>query len=201
MSRKKKKKSYKKKTVKNAKMQNSTYNKTDAKKAAVLRTEKKSRLPLFALIAAPLILGVVYYYYMAGTGTKTIAVSSQTVSSGLTSQVTYPESMFDDGNARHFQYSSNGVTIKYFILKSSDGVIRAAYDACDVCWPAGKGYYQSGDNMVCRNCGRKFASVLVNVVQGGCNPAPLKRKVENGNVVIQLNDILDGKQYFNFGKV
>lgn len=201
MSRKKKKKSYKKKTVKNAKMQNSTYNKTDAKKAAVLGTEKKSRLPLFALIAAPLILGVVYYFYMAGTGTKTIAVSSQTVSSGLTSQVTYPESMFDDGNARHFQYSSNGVTIKYFILKSSDGVIRAAYDACDVCWPAGKGYYQAGDNMVCRNCGRKFASVLVNVVQGGCNPAPLKRKVENGNVVIQLNDILDGKQYFNFGKV
>jgi len=55
--------------------------------------------------------------------------------------------------------------------------------------------------MVCRNCGRKFASVLVNVVQGGCNPAPLKRKIENGNLVIQINDILDGKQYFNFGKV
>lgn len=182
-------------------MQNSTYNKTAAKKAAVLGTEKKSRLPLFALIAASLILGVVYYYYMTGTSKETIAVSSQTASSGLTTQVTYPESMFDDGNARHFQYSSNGITIKYFILKSSDGVIRAAYDACDVCWSAGKGYYQSGDDMVCRNCGRKFASVLVNVVKGGCNPAPLKRKVENGNVVIRINDILDGKQYFNFGKV
>ena len=201
MSRKKKKKTYNKKTVKNAEMQKPTYNKTAAKKAAVLGTEKKSRLPLFALIVgAPLILGIVYYY-MTGTGTKTIAVSSQTVSSGLTSQVTYPASMFDDGNARHFQYIGNGITIKYFILKSSDGVIRAAYDACDVCWPAGKGYYQSGDHMVCRNCGRKFASVLVNVVQGGCNPAPLKRKIENGNVVIQLNDILNGTQYFNFGKV
>jgi len=199
MSRKKKKKTQNK----NTEMQQSTYNKTAAKKAAVLGTEKKSRLPLFALIVgAPLILGIVYYYMTGtGTGTKEIAVSSQTMSGGLTSQVTYPASMFDDGNARHFQYSSNGVTIKYFILKSSDGVIRAAYDACDVCWPAGKGYYQSGDDMVCRNCGRKFASVLVNVVQGGCNPAPLNRKVENGNVVIRINDILDGKQYFNFGKV
>ena len=197
MSRKKKKKTQNK----NSEMQNPTYNKTAAKKAAVLGTEKKSRLPLFALIAAPLILAVAYFYYMAGTEKETFAVYSQTVSSGLTSQVTYPESMFDDGNARHFQYSSNGVTIKYFILKSSDGVIRAAYDACDVCWPAGKGYYQSGDDMICRNCGRKFASVLVNVVQGGCNPAPLNRKVENGNVVIQINDILNGKQYFNFGKV
>ena len=201
MSRKKGKKTHNK----NAEMQQPTNNKTAAKKAAVLGTEKKSRLPLFALIVgAPLILGIVYYYMTGtgtGTGTKAIAVSSQTVSGGLTSQVTYPASMFDDGNARFFQYSNNGITIKYFILKSSDGVIRAAYDACDVCWPAGKGYYQSGDDMVCRNCGRKFASVLVNVVQGGCNPAPLNRKVENGNVVIQINDILNGKQYFNFGKV
>jgi uncharacterized membrane protein len=39
------------------------------------------------------------------------------------------------------------------------------------------------------------------VVQGGCNPAPLKRTIENGNLVIRINDILDGKQYFNFGKV
>jgi len=205
MSSNKKKKTHNKKAVKNAEIQQPTYNKTAAKKAAVLGTEKKSRLPLFALIVGvPLILGIVYYYMTGtgtGTGSKAIAVSSQTLSGGLTSQVTYPASMFDDGNARHFQHSSNGITIKYFILKSSDGVIRAAYDACDVCWPAGKGYYQSGDDMVCRNCGRKFASVLVNVVQGGCNPAPLKRKIENGNVVVQMNDILDGTQYFNFGKV
>jgi uncharacterized membrane protein len=32
---------------------------------------------------------------------------------------------------------------------------------------------------------------MVNVVQGGCNPAPLKRAVEGDQVVIQVNDILD----------
>ncbi|MEJ2476339.1 MAG: DUF2318 domain-containing protein, partial [Desulfobacterales bacterium] len=88
--------------------------------------------------------------------------------------------------------------IRYFILKSSDGVIRAAFDACDVCWPAGKGYYQDGDVMVCRNCGRRFASVLVNEVQGGCNPAPLKRSLQGERVVIRAQDILEGKQYFDF---
>jgi uncharacterized membrane protein len=77
-------------------------------------------------------------------------------------------------------------------------VIRAAYDACDVCWPAGKGYYQDGDDMVCRNCGRRFASVLLNEVQGGCNPAPLTRHVDNGQVVIRIEDILAGKRYFDF---
>ena len=103
-----------------------------------------------------------------------------------------------DGKARHFEHVDGKHTIRYFILKSSDGIIRAAFDACDVCWPAGKGYYQEGDFMVCRNCGRRFESVLINEVKGGCNPAPLKRELEGQNLIININDILKGKQYFNF---
>ena len=81
-------------------------------------------------------------------------------------------------------------------------LFRAAFDACDVCWPSGKGYYQEDDNMVCRNCGRKFASVLVNEVKGGCNPAPLNREVQGDKLVIKIEDIAKGKQYFDFsGKV
>ena len=56
--------------------------------------------------------------------------------------VSFPTSLFDDGKARHFEHVDGELTIRYFILKSSDGVIRAAFDACDVCWPAGKGYYR-----------------------------------------------------------
>jgi uncharacterized membrane protein len=116
--------------------------------------------------------------------------------------VTYPVSLFDDGQARHFDFKDGDITIRYFVIKSADGVVRAAFDACDVCWPAGKGYYQEGDVMVCRNCGRKFASNLVNEVQGGCNPAPLKRAVEDGMLVIHPDDIRSGAGYFNFkGKV
>ena len=114
--------------------------------------------------------------------------------------VTHPVALFDDGKARHFDYDAgNGLKVRYFVLKSSDGVIRAAFDACDVCWPAGKGYFQSEDVMVCRNCGRQFASVLVNEVKGGCNPAPLNREVVDGKVVLQIADIIEGgKTYFDF---
>ncbi|NNF99686.1 MAG: DUF2318 domain-containing protein [Desulfobacteraceae bacterium] len=112
--------------------------------------------------------------------------------------VKYPVSMFDDGKARHFEHSAGDLKVKYFILKSSDGIVRAAFDACDVCWPAGKGYYQDGDHMVCRNCGRRFASVMVNEVQGGCNPAPLNRRVENNELIIEVADINSGRSYFNF---
>jgi uncharacterized membrane protein len=116
-------------------------------------------------------------------------------------EVIYPVKTFQNGDARYYSHpAGNGVTIKYFVLKSSDGVIRAAFDACDVCWREGKGYAQKEDFMICRNCGRRFSSVRINEVQGGCNPAPLTRTIRGDNVIIQVKDILEGGQYFTFGK-
>ncbi len=106
-------------------------------------------------------------------------------------------SEISDGKAHFYQYAHKGQNIRFFILKSSDGIFRAAFDACDVCWRAGKGYYQQGDYMVCRNCGRKFASTMVNEVEGGCNPAPLNRKVNNETLEIKTADIIGGAGYFN----
>jgi uncharacterized membrane protein len=54
--------------------------------------------------------------------------------------------------------------------------------------------------MVCRNCGKRFASVKVNEVKGGCNPAPLNRLVSGDLTVIKVKDILEGKQYFNLSR-
>jgi len=144
-----------------------------------------------------LIFGAAFAFHGL-SGKKTLATTAPAVTTANAAVVSYPASLFEDGNARHFSYRHNDTTIRYFILKSSDGIIRAAFDACDVCWPAGKGYYQEGDTMVCRNCGRRFASVLVNEVKGGCNPAPLNRRVEGPNVVIHSSDIVEGKPYFNF---
>jgi len=183
------------------KRKKSNQDKIEAKKAAVLGTEKRSRLPLFiGIVGAVLIAGAAVIYANL-SGANPSAIASAPAAAGSTS-VSLAASLFEDGKARHFEHVDGKHTIRYFVLKSSDGIIRAAFDACDVCWPAGKGYYQEGDNMVCRNCGRRFASVMVNEVKGGCNPAPLNRTVENGKLVIQIKDIQDGRQYFNFeGKV
>ena len=179
-----------------------THEKRQAKKDAVLGTEKKGRLPLVvAMVCSILIIGG-GIYYATYDQEDTDPVTASVASENITSQVSLPATLFDDGKARHFEHVAGEFKIKYFVLKSSDDVIRAAFDACDVCWPAGRGYYQEGDYMVCRNCGRKFASVLVNEVKGGCNPAPLNRRVDNGKVIIEVKDILEGRQYFNFsGKV
>lgn len=173
--------------------------KAAAKKATVLGSEKRRPLPLVALIAlaAVLVCGVVLF--IALRPKQASSLSGASAYDPSVSDVTYEAALFEDGKARHFGYTtSDGTSIRYFILKSSDEVIRAAFDACDVCWPHDKGYYQEGDTMVCRNCGRRFASHLINEVRGGCNPAPLARTVENGKVVIQVQDILPGRQYFDF---
>jgi uncharacterized membrane protein len=172
-----------------------------AKKAAVLGTEKRNRLPIFVGIVVAILIAGAAVIYANLSGDNPSAVASAPAATDSTS-VSFPASLFEDGKARHFEHVDGKHTIRYFVLKSSDGILRAAFDACDVCWPANKGYYQEGDSMVCRNCGRRFASVLVNEVKGGCNPAPLNRTMDNGKLVIQVKDIIEGRQYFNFeGKV
>jgi uncharacterized membrane protein len=173
-----------------------------AKKATVLRTEKRSRLPLIAILAGAAVVVVIALVFLSRMGGEPGSVASSLKGRGSRDSVTFPVERFRDGKARHYEYKTdNGITIKYFIIRSSDGVIRAAFDACDVCWPAAKGYYQQGDFMVCRNCGRRFASVLVNEVKGGCNPAPLPRHVVDGKLVIKVRDIVEeGKKYFDFSR-
>jgi uncharacterized membrane protein len=177
-----------------------TKDKHAAKKALVLGAEKKSRVPLFLVLIVSGLLLAGGIFLLSRRGEIATPVAATSPSNISTTAVTYPVEVFDDGKARHFSYEAGqSLSIKYFVIKSSDGVIRAAFDACDVCWPAGKGYIQSGDSMVCRNCGRQFASVLVNEVKGGCNPAPLNRKIVDGKVVLDIADIIgEGKQFFNF---
>ncbi len=171
------------------------------KKMTVLKDNRKNRTMQILTIAAILLVAGGAFAYLSLTPsqssppTATVAQSNPTASE---TTVSYPVSLFEDGKAHHFDYHAGDMTVKYFVLKSSDGVLRAAFDACDVCWPSGKGYYQEGDKMVCRNCGRKFASVKVNEVKGGCNPAPLDRTVQGDQLIIQVSDILQGQTYFDF---
>jgi uncharacterized membrane protein len=111
-------------------------------------------------------------------------------------EVRFPLSTFDDGQAHYFSFADAGKSIDFFVLKSSDGVVRAAHDACDVCFGARKGYHQEGDLMICNNCGRQFPSVRINEERGGCNPAPLERTVEGSELVLRSSDIVAGGRYF-----
>jgi uncharacterized membrane protein len=114
-------------------------------------------------------------------------------------QLEIPVASINDGKAHHFQVKADdGTIVTFFVLKSADGVLRAAIDACDVCYRSGLGYYQEGDKMVCKNCGQKFASNKINVIKGGCNPAPLNREVVGEKLVIQMRDVNMNSWYMKY---
>jgi len=110
--------------------------------------------------------------------------------------VSIPVNDVNDGDIHYYKYPDGNREIRFFLLKSSDGVIRAAFDACDVCFASRKGYSRSGDSVVCNNCGMRFHSSRINVVKGGCNPAPLTRESDGDTVRIQTVDILQGARFF-----
>lgn len=168
------------------------------KKAAVLQN-KKSNTPLFITLVAAALLAGGGIYLLGGKKNAGPVAASTAVTQANASEFVYPVSDFEGSKARYYAYKSpQGLNIRYFILKSSDGIIRAAFDACDTCWAAGKGYRQEGDEMVCNNCGLRFPSVKINEVKGGCNPAPLTRTIRGEKLVIKVKDIIEqGSFYFN----
>ena len=105
----------------------------------------------------------------------------------------------DNGKAHHYKVKADdGTVVVFFLVKSSDGNYRAAVDACDVCYKEGKGYHQEGDFMVCENCGQKFATSRINEVKGGCNPAPLARRVSGTQLVIPMTEINANAWYMKY---
>ncbi len=110
--------------------------------------------------------------------------------------VRLPVSTLDDHQAHFYTLMVQGRPVEFFVLKDKDGVVRAAFNACDVCFPAKKGYHQEGDEMVCNNCGRRFPINQIGLIRGGCNPSPLTPAVDGSTVVIQESELANGLSLF-----
>ena len=159
--------------------------------------QPKSRTGLHLALAGIALVAViaVALVVVLNRGAQAPAAAAAPVAAGG-ADVTIPVADVSDGQAHFYSYDASGVEVKYFVLKSADGEYRAAFDACDVCYPNKKGYTQQGDDMVCNNCGLKFESTKINEVKGGCNPSPIERTVKGKDLVLQTADLQAGVQYF-----
>jgi uncharacterized membrane protein len=110
--------------------------------------------------------------------------------------VSFPLADLADGKAHLYSVAAGGTEVRFFGVKTADGKVRTALDACDVCYPERKGYRQEGDFMVCVNCGRRFHLTMVGDVRGGCNPSPLASETTGETVRVKVADIAAGAAYF-----
>ena len=99
--------------------------------------------------------------------------------------------------AQKYEFDAGGTLVRYFVVKASDGQIRTAFDACDVCGGS-KGYIQQGQDIKCVNCGRVFSiDGLGTKNKGyGCWPSFLSHFIEEGNVIISKTELAQGKHRF-----
>jgi uncharacterized membrane protein len=142
--------------------------------------------------AAVLLVAVSIYLATLGSG-KSSTVSEVTAVGGDGSspaQLSIPLSEVGSGQAKFYQYKTAGGTpVRFFVIKSSDGVYRTAADDCVVCYREKMGYHQEGDDMVCNKCRKHFPSAYVNEVTGGCNPDGIPRKIQGDKLLIATSDL------------
>jgi len=98
-------------------------------------------------------------------------------------------------NAKWYEYED----IRYFIVEASDGTIKTAFDACDVCYGSNKGYSHQGDVMICNNCGNRYPISGLgtkNLRGGGCWPGYLPSFIKDNNIFIKISDLKKGAYRF-----
>ncbi|NQU79423.1 DUF2318 domain-containing protein [Candidatus Woesearchaeota archaeon] len=98
---------------------------------------------------------------------------------------------------KRYHFDTNGVGVNYFAVIGSNGQVRTAFDACDVCGGS-MGYRQNGNDVVCNKCGLSFDidSIGTKNKGGGCWPSYLTHRIEGNYVLISKDEIAAGSARF-----
>lgn len=102
--------------------------------------------------------------------------------------------------ATFYPVEVDGTTLEVLAVKAPDGTIRTAFNTCQICYSSGRGFYkQSGENLICQNCGNLFGTSDVEVSRGGCNPVPIfseDKTVDENNITISNEFLMESKAIF-----
>jgi uncharacterized membrane protein len=107
-------------------------------------------------------------------------------------------------NALFYPVDIDGMRLEVFAVRAPDGTIRTAFNACQVCYSSGRGYFvQEGALLVCQNCGRRYRMTQVERKAGGCNPEPIfpaNKTVTDSTITISREYLKRAKTVFESRK-
>ena len=185
----------------NAEQQQPRDNVRDEKRAQFTQQERKSGNLKFLIVVLALV-GLAGYLVFANMNRDeaqpTKAAQVKPATSTGAEEIRIPLKELEGGKAVFFEPQlASGKPVRFFAVKIADNTYRAALDACEVCFHAKKGYYQKGADMICRNCGRSFATDDIGPHnEGGCHPIALTRTVDGSDLVIKKSELEKGSSYF-----
>jgi high-affinity iron transporter len=108
-------------------------------------------------------------------------------------QVSIPLAQVADGDLHRFEARENGVGVRFWLYKKTDGKVATVFDACQICGPVG--FYKGPNGVVCKNCAAPINGQSVGMT-GGCNPIPLRAEQTADAVIIREADIAAGTHIF-----
>ena len=178
----------------------------ETKRAQFVEPQKSRSKPTLIVVAVIVAAVALAAYLVASSSSDKPTIIAAPAQSSQPAEPDKPAAANDvrvpiadvaSGRAKFFDYKlTNNQQVRFFVVKSSEGDYRAALDACEVCAHAKQGYRQQGDDMICNNCGKSFATALIGKISGGCHPVALTAATDGDSLVIKKSDIEAGKKYF-----
>jgi uncharacterized membrane protein len=174
-------------------MSHSSKNRRKEKREQFAHGRAKPRINpnhILAALGTLLVLALVYVAVSGPSKSSAATVVTPIAGNGPNSgDIRIPLAEVTD-QAKFYEYqAANRKKVRFFVIKSSDRVYRAAADACDVCYREKMGYHQEGNDMVCNKCNRHFRSTDVNVITGSCNPDGIPRTIQGDKLLIAASDL------------
>lgn len=145
-----------------------------------------------AIATTLLVLMVVGVVYAREVMPKTVTPPKQVAAEN--GWVNVPVSDLADGQLNRFGFLSSNKLVRFLAMKTADGKIQTALDACEIC--GSFGYVQEGKNLICLNCAAEINPLTMGA-GGGCNPIPLASEVTNNVVRIAASELAKTAHLFS----
>jgi len=169
--------------------------KAEARKLELKR--RRRRNAFVTIVAALALIGVVFSYNTYMLKDDESPGYEKTTQKTGDEEIRIPKVEIT-GEADFYSYDDDGVDIRSFGVRGSDGKEHMAFDACDSCFREKKGYRQVDDVMKCNNCQKEFPinSIGTENEEGGCWPSYLNKTIEGDDVVIKTDDLKEKRGMF-----
>lgn len=122
------------------------------------------------------------------------------------------DELLDGALHRYSWNDEDGTQIRFFALRTSTSTFATAFDACRACYNYGY-YYLDGSELICSVCeapsemtvlavARESEDEQTGSMEGlGCAPLYLPSRLQDGAVVIRIDELLKNKKYFQTSHV
>jgi uncharacterized membrane protein len=165
------------------------YRKTKAKREQI-------KFGIKCVIAAILLSNALFLYYDLHAS-RPPKISDSKILEPINGEFRIPIKLLEDDDLHRFAYiNEEGHKIRFFAINRFKGKTSpvVVFDACMIC--GDMGYVKKGDELICISCNVRIFLPSVGRA-GGCNPIPLVYENDGEYLIISLDEIKSGANFFS----